>query len=253
MEDNQTRTIWQQTLYNGHASEALQLYRTSDNNDTAVEQALELFVDVQILLREKNVAKARQALLKRNKALSWSEQLSAELEPQLVTLEDATKALEKQEPEKTLTLLQSITAPLLLAEVETLRGTALIYHNDTATAKAAFEKALAHDPNHYRALTNLGNLALESSNTDEAIALYEQALKLNETFANAHHNLAVAYRKKGQVSKSVSELKKAQYVSQQKLRDDARQMFKGQSGKYLRWLMYAGAAIILFLLLRSRL
>jgi tetratricopeptide (TPR) repeat protein len=250
----ETQTTWQDLLHQGRASEALKLYRVSDNSDEMTEGALELFTDIQDLLREKNPSKAKQKLANYSKKPDWAEQLVNELQPQLGILEAATKRLDKHEPEKTLELLQSITAPLLLAEEETLRGTALIYHNDTANAKRAFEQALVVDSQHYRAITNLGNLALEAGNIDEAIVLYERALKLKEDFANAHHNLAVAYRKKGLVSKSVGELKKAQRASQQKLREEARQMFRGsQNSKYLRWLLYAGAAVILFLVFRSRL
>jgi tetratricopeptide (TPR) repeat protein len=250
---------WQDLLNQGNASEALKLYRANDssagnNRDEMTENALELFADVQELLREKNPVKAKQKLSQHGQAPDWAEQLFSDLQVQLATLEQATKTLDKHDPDKTLELLQNITVPLLVAEKETLRGTALIYHNDTSNAKVAFEKALSVDPQHYRAITNLGNLALEANNSDEAIALYERALKLKEDFANAHHNLAVAYRKKGQVSKSVSELKKAQRASQQKLRDEARQMFRGtQNSKYLRWLLYAAGAVVLFLIFRSRL
>jgi tetratricopeptide (TPR) repeat protein len=250
----ETQTTWQDALNQGKASEALKLYRVNDNGDEMTERILELFTDIQDLLREKNPAKARQKLAGHGKAPDWAERVFSELQPQLATLEEATKSLDKHDPDKTFELLNPLSSPLLSAEKETLRGTALIYHNDTNNAKRAFENALAVDSQHYRAITNLGNLALEAGNVDEAIAQYEKALKIKEDFANAHHNLAVAYRKKGQVSKSVSSLKKAQRVSQQKLRDEARQIFKGtQNSKYLRWLLYAVGAIILFLIFRSRL
>jgi tetratricopeptide (TPR) repeat protein len=253
MEDIQ-QTTWQEALNNGNASEALKLYRVNANNDPMTENALELFADIQDLLREKNPAKAIKRLSSHDKPPAWAEGLFNELQQQLETLEQAKKSLDKHEPEKTLELLTPLYSPLLLAEKETLRGTALIYHNDTANSKLAFEKALTVDPHHYRAITNLGNLALESGNVDEAIIFYEKALNLKEDFANAHHNLAVAYRKKGQVSKSVSELKKAQRAGQQKLREEARGMFRGaQNSKYLRWLLYAAIAFTLFLIFRSRL
>ena len=108
-----------------------------------------------------------------------------------------------------LSVLTSVHHPLLLGEAETLRGTALIYKNDTTGAKAAFENALGYDSKHYRAITNLGNVALENNLLEEAILQYEKALKINEHFANAHHNLAVAYKRKGEVGKSVHALKRA--------------------------------------------
>ncbi len=252
MDTNQPST-WQEILNNGNASEALNVYRVGDNSDEMTESALELLTDVQDLLREKNPAKAQRRLDNYGQTLDWVEQLLRELKPQLATLEQATKRLDKHNAEGALELLTSITSPLLLAEKETLRGTGLIYNNDAINAKTAFETALTYDPQHYRALTNLGNLALEAGNIDGAIILYEKALTLKEDFANAHHNLAVAYRKKGQVSKSVGELKKAQRASQQKLREEARHMFRGtQNTKYLRWLIYAAIAVTVFFIFRQR-
>jgi tetratricopeptide (TPR) repeat protein len=251
MEEHQP--TWRQTLEQGNASEALHLYRTTDGSDEGIENVLESLVDIQALVREKNPAKARQLLGKQTTTLEWLEQLRNELTSQLATLEEATKALDKHDPDTALIGLNNVTSPLLLAEVATLRGTALIYHNDIAGAKASFEKAVSLDPKHYRAITNLGNIALEENNLDEAISKYEYALKLNDHFANAHHNLAVAYRKKGMVSKSVSELKKAQRVSQQRVREEARQIFKGgQTTKYLRWLIIAVVAILLYLFIQQR-
>jgi tetratricopeptide (TPR) repeat protein len=251
MEENQT--TWQQALERGNASEALQLHLDNAEANDSVKTSLENLVAMQDLLREKNPAKARGSLKSNDQTLEWLRQLFQELDAELPILEQAIKTLDKHDVDKTLELLAGIKQPLLQAEVETLRGTAMIYYNKTVEAKEAFEKAISLDPKHYRAITNLGNLALESNNLDEAISKYEGALKLNENFANAHHNLAVAYRKKGMVSKSVSELKKAQRVSQQKLREEARQMFKGaQSRKYLRWLLYAAIAIVAYLFFRQR-
>lgn len=251
MEENQT--TWQQALERGNASEALQLHLDNAEVNEGVETSLENLVTMQGLLREKNPAKARESLKSNDQTHEWLEQLFQELDAELPILEQAIKTLDKHDADKTLELLADIKQPLLQAEVETLRGTAMIYYNKTIEAKESFERAISLDPKHYRAITNLGNLALESGNLDEAVSKYEQALKLNENFANAHHNLAVAYRKKGMVSKSVSELKKAQRVSQQKLREEARQIFKGkQNTKYLRWLLIAVAAIIVYLFIQQR-
>ena len=86
--------------------------------------------------------------------------------------------------------------------------------------------------------------------------LYERALALNDTFGNAHHNLGVAYRRKGQVGKSVRALRKAQGASQKQIREEARESLRSGVGgglaKYGRWLVYFVVAAALFLLLRSR-
>ena len=144
----------------------------------------------------------------------------------------------------------------MYAEAETQRGTALVFLGDAEAAVSAFEKATTFDPRHYRALTNLGNVALERGRTDEAISHYENALKLNENFANAHHNLGVAYRRKGDVGKSVAAIRRAQRVSKQRDREEARAVLKTfggeQRSKYLKWFLYALAAVGVFLLLRAQ-
>lgn len=251
MEENQT--TWQQALERGNASEALQLHLDNAEVNEGVETSLENLVAMQGFLREKNPEKARQPLKSNDQTHEWLKQLFQGLDTELPILEQAVKTLDKHDTDKTLELLTGIKQPLLQAEVETLRGTAMIYYNKTVEAKESFDRAISLDPKHYRAITNLGNLALESGNLDEAISKYEHALKLNENFANAHHNLAVAYRKKGMVSKSVSELKKAQRVSQQKLREEARGLLKNsQTSKYVRWFVIAVIAVIVFLFFRQR-
>ncbi len=216
---------------------------------------LEGLGEVQVFLRAKQYDRAEAS----------AERLEADLEPVLPGFKTQTSLLaqsgaklERGEAEAVLALLGSVTVALLQAEADTQRGTAQVYLGDAA-AEQTFRAAIEHDPKHYRALTNLGNVLLEAGRTDEAIELYERAVRLNEGFANAHHNLGVAYRRKGQVSRSVAAIRKAQRVSRQRDRDDARGSVKalagglgGRSGKYLRWVLYGGAAIGLYLLIRSQ-
>ncbi|MGL4612264.1 MAG: tetratricopeptide repeat protein [Trueperaceae bacterium] len=250
---NKATTTWQQILEQGKANEALCEY-VSGNEPTkeAIEVSLENLVRIQETLREKNPSKA-QTYVKEATTNAYLVELFQVLQRELQTLETATKALENHDADKTLELLTNVQHSLLRAEVETLRGTALIYYDKTLEAKQSFDIALELDPGHYRAITNLGNLALEADKIDEAIVYYEKALKLNEDFANAHHNLAVAYRKKGMVGKSVGALKKAQRVSQQKLREEARGMLKNsQTAKYVRWVMIGAAILLVLFVLRQR-
>jgi tetratricopeptide (TPR) repeat protein len=240
---------WQDLLKQRHVEEALRAYRQEGSDEETVS-FLESLAHIQDLLREKNALQAQKVLTQT--IPEWAKSLVSELEPQLSTISQAQKDLDRHEAEKTLGALSSFH-PLLMGEAETLRGTALIYQNDLSAAKAAFEKALEHDPKHYRAMTNLGNIALEANQLDQAIAHYEQALKLNQNFTNAYHNLAVAYKKKGEVGKSVRALKQAQRASQQKMREEARGMFKGSRAvKYIRWLMFGGTALILYFIFRSQ-
>ncbi len=244
-------TTWQDALQQGSAEEALKNYMQHET-DESTRDLLEALVSMQALLREKKATQAQKMITSQTKP-EWAISLLSDLSPQLLILEEAQKQLEKHQPETMLDSLNSVTHPLLRAEAETLRGTALIYHNDISNAKLAFEKALTHDPNHYRAMTNLGNIALENNHLEQAITFYEQALKINEQFANAHHNLAVAYKRKGEVGKSVRALKQAQKASQQKMRDEARGMLKNpRATKYLRWVFFAGLALVVYFFIKAR-
>ncbi len=244
---------WQDALNEGRAGEALAQYRRSENLDEAVYETLDALAAMQAALREKGYTRALRALRveRRPDFLDW-----AGLEADLLRVQKGAEEVGKNRVDEALAVLAPIDTPLLRAEVETLRGTALVIDNQVERARASFERALAADPKNYRAMTNLGNLALEAGDVDAAIAAYERALGLNDTFGNAHHNLGVAYRRKGQVGKSVRALRKAQGASQKQLREEARETLRSGVGggiaKYGRWLVYLVIAVAVFLLLRSR-
>ena len=246
-------------LSKGRTREALTLYLVSPDPDPDVRAALNTLVKLQESLREKAWQKAVSyagALTENGGTLDGRPLVDVEtLELQLTQLKQAAEQLDKHQYKDIAVLLEPVTLPLLQAEADTLRGTALIYDNETDAAKARFERALDVDPKHFRALTNLGNLALEAGNTDEAIKAYEAAIQINDDFANAHHNLGVAYRRKGQMTKSVRALRKAQGASQRTLRGEARQKLGETSPQVKRgfkWLLYGLGAVVLFLVLRSR-
>ncbi|HWG85930.1 MAG TPA: tetratricopeptide repeat protein, partial [Deinococcales bacterium] len=76
-----------------------------------------------------------------------------------------------------------------------------------------FERALAHDARHYRAIANLGNLELEGGNPAAAVERYREAIRINPDYSTAHHNLAAALRRQGKIAASVTSLKRAQKLS----------------------------------------
>jgi len=163
------------------------------------------------------------------------------------------RQLDTRDPEQALAGLAALDGSWLAAEVLTQRGTAQIYLGELALAQENFARALEVDPQHYRALTNLGNVALEETRVDDAIEFYERAIKLNDLFANAHHNLGVAYRRKGHLSKSVRSLRRAQRVAQRAETSQARESISQWSGargsKYVKWIVYAviGGVLVWFL------
>ena len=248
-------STWQELLAQGRAGEAQAHYRLSEVPSGDVYDALKTLANVQEALREKSYANALERLNRldtKPDLTDWDA-----LEKNLNTLKDAAESLDKRrDPEAALATLEPLDLPLLNAEAATLRGTANVLMNETETAQSYFEQAVSLDPKHYRAITNLGNLALEAGRVDEAIAAYERSLKLNEAFPNAHHNLGVAYRRKGQINKSVRHLRKAQNANQRQMREEARTTLRSGMGqswhKYGRWLLYAVIAIAAFLVLRSQ-
>jgi len=98
----------------------------------------------------------------------------------------------------------------LRAEAWVKRGARLAEEGDLEGAREAFLRAKELYPRHPRALVNLGNLELEAGRPDEAIALYQEALRIDPDLADAHHNLAAAYKKKGDIDRMVRHLKRSQ-------------------------------------------
>ena len=253
--DTAADTSWQALLEQGRAGEALAYYRLQGDIEEDTLAALTTLAAVQTDLRAKAYDRALKTVTghetRTPALLDWQH-----LETELAQLKTGADALERRDPETAMATIAELDHPLLNPELATLHGTYSILQDDTEAARAHFERAFELDPKHYRALTNLGNLSLEAGEIDAAIATYERALKLNDSFANAHHNLGVAYRRKGQVGKSVSALRKAQNVSQKQMREEARESLKGGMGqgwaKYGRYLLYAGLAFVLYLVLNAR-
>jgi tetratricopeptide (TPR) repeat protein len=73
-------------------------------------------------------------------------------------------------------------------------------------AQAALEKSAVQRPNFAGSQLALGKLALLDNRTDEAIAHLEIARKLNANEASVYSNLAVAYRRRGDLRKAQSML-----------------------------------------------
>ncbi|PZA07943.1 MULTISPECIES: tetratricopeptide repeat protein [unclassified Meiothermus] len=161
--------------------------------------SFEALLELRDALREKQYAQARKILGREADGLT----------PYL-DLEEVRRALEAFEGDDPALIQPYTDDPHLGAEAWAVLGVLRIRAEDRAGARAAFEEALRRDAGHYRARTNLGNLALEAGQVDEAIRIYQEVLKQREDYAHAHHNLGAAYRKKGQLDKSVYHIKRAQ-------------------------------------------
>lgn len=244
---------WRALLKNGQIDQALLSYQLNEVPDTEELHALKTLSAIRNALREKNWPKAIKLANSNEDApdlLDW-----ANLKEQLVQLQSSAELIDKHDSTEALTQLDQLDSNLLEPELETLRGTAFIFENEIERAKASFQHALSLDPKHYRALTNLGNLALEAGETNRAVEFYEKALKIEADFPNALHNLGVAYRKKGHMNQSIKYLKKAQTASQKNLREEARASLSDTSPqlkRFFKWGLYGVIAIVVFLVLRSQ-
>ena len=256
-----TERSWQDWLEHGNASAALAAYLQAGGDSLEVEDALRALVDMQRALRAKLWDKAISELhtpkedvpnkdtLTMTAIVNWQA-----LKTGIEQLSSSHDTLERRDAEAALAALNGLNLPLLAAEVDTQKGTAYIFNSQLEDAQSAFEAALARDPKHYRARTNLGNVALERGNIDQAIEHYQLALRINENFSNALHNLGVAYRRNGEIGKSVQAIRKAQRAMQQEDMSSARQTMKKsvQGGKYTKWFWYVVIGVVVYFILRAR-
>jgi tetratricopeptide (TPR) repeat protein len=80
---------------------------------------------------------------------------------------------------------------------------------DVAAAQAALDTALATYAACVPAIVNSGNLLLETGDVEGAIVRFQTAISLDPDYADAHHNLGVAYKRAGRRSEAVRELRRA--------------------------------------------
>lgn len=89
------------------------------------------------------------------------------------------------------------------------RGVARIGLELRELAREDFLAALEAHARYAPALTNLGNLLLESGRLDDAIAYYERAVESDRDYAIAYLNLGVAYKRAGRIAEGVNALQHA--------------------------------------------
>ncbi|CAH2604538.1 Tetratricopeptide repeat protein [Rhodovastum atsumiense] len=75
------------------------------------------------------------------------------------------------------------------AELHFTRGNAQLCRGAMAEAEACFRQALACDPGHALALTNLGSLLRHQDRPEEALAQFRQALARRPDLAAVHNNV----------------------------------------------------------------
>lgn len=102
---------------------------------------------------------------------------------------------------------------------------------DKETGEKFIRKALELSPGDAWALNSLATLTYERGETDEALAIYDQAIAANADFANSYYGKAVVFHKAGQSEKAVDALEgmfnraKTQDVRSKPVFDGARRLF----------------------------
>jgi len=233
-----------------------------------VREGLETLLDFQDALRARRLPLARRALGRYRESLEELEPadalpLRASADPP--GLEAALSALEAADRERVVEP-EALEARLSLALAEAFtRAEALntlgVLHalqERPQQASSAFSGALDADPGHYRALTNLGNMALEGGDPAEAERLYRQAIGLNADYAGAQHNLGVALRRQGRLGESVRYVRSGQRLSVRQIRRDQDDSLRANPASVRAVGLVRAAVLVLvvlavLLLLRGRL
>jgi tetratricopeptide (TPR) repeat protein len=89
------------------------------------------------------------------------------------------------------------------------RGVARVAMDRKEDALLDFQAALECRPGFAAAMSNVGNLLLESGDVEAAIAQYEAAIRCDDYYAVAHLNLGVAYKRAGRIAEGVREIRRA--------------------------------------------
>jgi len=100
-------------------------------------------------------------------------------------------------------------APPTLADEHIKRGIEYVEQGRLDEAIAEFEEAIKINPDDAKAHYNLGLTYDNQGRLDEAIAEYKEAIRLNPDDANAHLNLGVAYADQGQLEEAIAEYQEA--------------------------------------------
>ncbi len=230
-----------------------------------LQEALEAVFRFQETVRARRYPSARRALADYREALAGGAE-AAELsvlrraaDPDALgaALDALAAHLKEPDPEVLAAgLAPALAQPLTRAEALNIQGVLLALQDESAGARALFEAALEADPGHYRALTNLGNLDIESGDHAGAEARYREVIRLNPEYDGGHHNLGVALRRQGKMGEAVRSIRRGQRLGMKRSREDADAEVKAQFAanplfKGMRWVLIAVVILVLFLALRG--
>jgi tetratricopeptide (TPR) repeat protein len=220
-----------------------------------LERALLTMIDFVEALRAKNYVGAAKTAKD-----SWGL-----LEVTTLGVDDSVSALIEAEENwrngenKVRAALSRVSHILTKAEAENQLGVLAAIIENREAARGHFQAALSHDPRHYRAMTNLGNLELEAGHFLEAETRYREVIRLNPDYSVVYNNLAAAMKKQGKRNEAVTLLKKAQSLSVRELRGDTKGMAVGRQKNPIgdwfakpssRWILAGVILLVAFLISR---
>jgi DNA-binding winged helix-turn-helix (wHTH) protein/TolB-like protein/Flp pilus assembly protein TadD len=116
-------------------------------------------------------------------------------------------------------------------------------------AQAAYERALAIQPNLLDAQIFLANLLVDTGKVEQAVPLLRDALKTNGNYAAAHWELGYAYRFAGMLDESVAECERARQLDPFVKANGSvlnTYLYLGQYQKFLESLPVDDSSFILF-------
>ncbi len=95
------------------------------------------------------------------------------------------------------------------AEAHCNLGNVLLQQGREAEAMAQYEQALRLNPDYAEAHNNLGSVLKDQRKLPEAMAHHEQAIRLKPDYAEAHNNLGVALIQAGRVQEAIPHFEQA--------------------------------------------
>jgi tetratricopeptide (TPR) repeat protein len=117
-------------------------------------------------------------------------------------------------PQEASATVQGGTAPQAApAEVRYKEALSAQRSGDHKRAEALYREVLALDPDHVRALNNLGVLCMAEQKEEQAIVLFGKAIVLKRDYVDPYYNLACLYARKNKVDESLWYLKVAMTIS----------------------------------------
>ncbi|MGE5584453.1 MAG: tetratricopeptide repeat protein [Bacillota bacterium] len=135
------------------------------------------------------------------------------------------------------------------AQARNKLGVVLAHKGRLDEARVRFEEALALNPRFAAAMSNLGNIYKEKKMLDRAVEFYKMALSVEPDHATAHHNLGVVYRQMGMIDRAVSHFKQAHRLELRAVNSESRAA--ARAGRYLWPFIVAALVVVYFLAFRK--